>query len=1026
MSSTSSTSPTVLKLSDLPSFRMIVLGVIESLLHESINSQMSLSQITEIVNEHPLISLVLEKINYNTPLDTLKTVALADVVRSITKVFKSSDVRIDKDNKDSFHIQMTRQEYEEFLLEVETEYREDMLAEIKNIEMQYFEKIQKIDLIENGKLDEVLIKDYQMKIRKNPSISQPRAFNSFDAQNPGRLNNMVKPVASRPIQSLGVPNKISASNFDPAVLPATPTTLAIARQSATPENKPHSIPNPMTLTPIQPKPGNIAQTLASNRLASSQQRAASLANSPVTTPLTPVKLSQLPKHDIKPYPNAKATISPPKSISPTLASIAPATPRNLQSNTSKFQVSSRKPSLTSTEAIESDEPRLKPTLSLPPRRTSFSSPNTDLEGVSATPPVKPRSASTDDQLKTTAVETDNKNQVEQVGASVTNGTPSIAHVQPITTALTSQQQSSVPIARKELVLPSVPPVNTSPTQQTFQSVNFSPIHETPSKQPLQRQPQQIQTKPLFDAPSVVTKTPPTRAQQSSLSQVDTSSRTINQIPPMVRTPSGQAINPFYPVNKQAQVKAATAAANNSPSKTSISSFTPIKPSGQLPDLSTTPSIVKTAPVPVTVKSEESVSKEKPLQTPVESLSQPRSSSSVEDSLSMVTNNGSIISSGILKRSFNDSLDGESAEVAKVPEEAEAHGEPSLKRAKQGEEPGAEKDQQVSQTEAVANNQAPHDLKESIAAAMEDVEKKEFKIETSGSSKPSIEDNNEEKFEDAKESISVSSSQSSKGEVDSEKATELEEQELKVEPQVDDQKDANKKVDVDSKEKIDDVSENKEESITRISSNQTEEDDAEATDVEMKDADVTAVEQKTGDEGATNAKLADIDISDVDPKDVFKSGQSLINDETDEDEHVEEEEEEKQKSITALKKSKTPTLSQLAPSYQIPNKKLSTLAQSILDTLSAHKLATPFLQPVASSITDYDTLIKEPRDFKTIKHMIKDGRIQTKEELERDILLMFANAVMFNESGDEVAEWAKVLAEECTKVWEMFEENLNDL
>ncbi|CDR46614.1 CYFA0S24e01156g1_1 [Cyberlindnera fabianii] len=91
----------------------------------------------------------------------------------------------------------------------------------------------------------------------------------------------------------------------------------------------------------------------------------------------------------------------------------------------------------------------------------------------------------------------------------------------------------------------------------------------------------------------------------------------------------------------------------------------------------------------------------------------------------------------------------------------------------------------------------------------------------------------------------------------------------------------------------------------------------------------------------------------------------------------------------------------------PNKRLQHMANPLIAQISSYKYASTFLQPVnESSAPDYYKLIKEPRDLKTIKQMIKLGKIQTSEQLERDILLMFANAVMYNRTDTDVYGWAR--------------------
>ncbi|ODV72871.1 Bromodomain-containing protein [Cyberlindnera jadinii NRRL Y-1542] len=108
---------------------------------------------------------------------------------------------------------------------------------------------------------------------------------------------------------------------------------------------------------------------------------------------------------------------------------------------------------------------------------------------------------------------------------------------------------------------------------------------------------------------------------------------------------------------------------------------------------------------------------------------------------------------------------------------------------------------------------------------------------------------------------------------------------------------------------------------------------------------------------------------------------------------------------------------------VPNKRLQHIATPLIESISSYKYASAFLHPVnESSAPNYYSLIKKPRDLKTIKQMVKDGRIQTNLELEREILLMFANAIMYNKTGTDIYEWTKEMQPEVDKLIELFNES----
>lgn len=109
----------------------------------------------------------------------------------------------------------------------------------------------------------------------------------------------------------------------------------------------------------------------------------------------------------------------------------------------------------------------------------------------------------------------------------------------------------------------------------------------------------------------------------------------------------------------------------------------------------------------------------------------------------------------------------------------------------------------------------------------------------------------------------------------------------------------------------------------------------------------------------------------------------------------------------------------------PNKKLQLVATPLIASMSSYKYASTFLTPVNEAIApDYYKLVKEPRDLKTIKQMVKDGRIKSSLALERDISLMFANAIMYNRTGSDIYGWARQMQSECDKMIEMFKGTLD--
>ena len=76
-------------------------------------------------------------------------------------------------------------------------------------------------------------------------------------------------------------------------------------------------------------------------------------------------------------------------------------------------------------------------------------------------------------------------------------------------------------------------------------------------------------------------------------------------------------------------------------------------------------------------------------------------------------------------------------------------------------------------------------------------------------------------------------------------------------------------------------------------------------------------------------------------------------------------------------------------------------------ISQHRNGTIFHNPIKpTEAPDYHEVVKKPMDLKTIKARIKDGLISNSLEFQRDIYLMFANAMMYNRPGSDVYTMAE--------------------
>lgn len=76
-------------------------------------------------------------------------------------------------------------------------------------------------------------------------------------------------------------------------------------------------------------------------------------------------------------------------------------------------------------------------------------------------------------------------------------------------------------------------------------------------------------------------------------------------------------------------------------------------------------------------------------------------------------------------------------------------------------------------------------------------------------------------------------------------------------------------------------------------------------------------------------------------------------------------------------------------------------------ISQHRNGNIFHNPIKSSeAPDYHEIIKRPMDLKTIKARIKDGVTTSSLEFQRDVYLMFANAMMYNRPGSDIFQMAE--------------------
>ncbi|KAI0921098.1 hypothetical protein AcW2_006185 [Taiwanofungus camphoratus] len=99
--------------------------------------------------------------------------------------------------------------------------------------------------------------------------------------------------------------------------------------------------------------------------------------------------------------------------------------------------------------------------------------------------------------------------------------------------------------------------------------------------------------------------------------------------------------------------------------------------------------------------------------------------------------------------------------------------------------------------------------------------------------------------------------------------------------------------------------------------------------------------------------------------------------------------------------------QLTGDTHIVSKRFQNVIGMLHSQISQHRYGNIFHNPIKKfEAPDYHDIVKRPMDLKTIKARIKDGLISNSLEFQRDVYLMFANALMYNRPGSDVCNMAE--------------------
>ncbi|KAF9918589.1 Bromodomain-containing protein 8 [Lobosporangium transversale] len=98
--------------------------------------------------------------------------------------------------------------------------------------------------------------------------------------------------------------------------------------------------------------------------------------------------------------------------------------------------------------------------------------------------------------------------------------------------------------------------------------------------------------------------------------------------------------------------------------------------------------------------------------------------------------------------------------------------------------------------------------------------------------------------------------------------------------------------------------------------------------------------------------------------------------------------------------------------QMDDKKWKKILMMIWSDIANHRFGAVFMQPIKEQdAPGYYYMIKRPMDLKSIKERIRDGQITNADEFHRDVLLMFMNAIMYNNEDTEVYHMAQAMMSE---------------
>ena len=96
---------------------------------------------------------------------------------------------------------------------------------------------------------------------------------------------------------------------------------------------------------------------------------------------------------------------------------------------------------------------------------------------------------------------------------------------------------------------------------------------------------------------------------------------------------------------------------------------------------------------------------------------------------------------------------------------------------------------------------------------------------------------------------------------------------------------------------------------------------------------------------------------------------------------------------------------------------------ITEIMISSPCCSPFLKPIdpeLDDVPDYFEVIKEPRDLGTIQKNIQSSKYSSWEEWEKDITLVFDNAIQYNGSKSPISSAAEAMKARLNKLIEKYQ------